>query len=81
VSRALAAVGTPFVIGSDGHGVTSLRFRGDRFETDYVRAGSVLGRVLARYRVGEAAWHQLDTGAGASEWRPHGVAATVSDPR
>ncbi len=80
VSRALAAPGTPFVIGGDAHGVTSLRFRGDRFDTDYVRAGAVLGRVLARYRLGGAAWHQLDTVAGTSEWRPGGVAATVSDP-
>ncbi|WP_156141188.1 DUF5695 domain-containing protein [Sphingomonas sp. 37zxx] len=65
VTSALIGRGSPFVVGTDDGAITSLRFDGDRHDTDYVRAGDALGHVHARVRLG-AQWHSLDTRSGSA---------------
>lgn len=50
VTQTIAAPDSPFIIGCDGGAITSLRYRGDRWNTDYIRAGAALGGVQARVR-------------------------------
>jgi hypothetical protein len=59
ITGAIAAPKSPFIIGCDHSGLTSLRYRGDRYDTDYVRAGAALGPVQARFRRGVGEWVAL----------------------
>lgn len=79
VTRALAAAGTPFVIGCDGTGVTSLRYRGDGFDTDYISAGSLLGQVIARHRTTGGTWQPLDSRTGTPLYTADTLETRVSD--
>lgn len=59
ITGVIAAPNSPFIIGRDQGGVTSLRYRGDRYDTDYVRAGAALGPVQARFRRDREEWVAL----------------------
>lgn len=61
ITKRLSALHSPFILGCNAGGITSLRFRGDRFDTDYVRAGGLFGQVRARFRRGEGPWETIDT--------------------
>lgn len=43
VTQTIAAPDSPFIIGCDGGAITSLRYRGDHWDTDYIRTGAALG--------------------------------------
>ncbi len=68
-----------FMIGIDRGAITSLRCRGDRFATDYVRAGAALGVVGARVRGPGLAWRDLTTAAGSATDRAGAVGSVVRD--
>ena len=42
-------------------GVTSLKFVGDKFDTDYIADESTLGQVRVRYKMGENDWNNFST--------------------
>ena len=45
----------------DDHGITSLKFNGDKFDTDYIADEATLGNVNIRYKMGENEWRQFST--------------------
>lgn len=73
ITGAIAAPGSPFVIGRGRDGVASLRYRGDRYDTDYVRAGATLGPVQARFRRDAGEWVVL-----ASEGEARATANSIT---
>jgi len=65
-SRLLLAAEAPgqppqFSVQLDSAGITSLKFAGDKFDTDYISADSTLGHVRVRYKLGENEWRQFST--------------------
>lgn len=78
VTDALGAPRSPFVLGCDRDAITSLRYRNDAFDTDYVRAGARLGPVNARVRR-SGGWSVLDTGKGDVTRSPGAIASRVAD--
>lgn len=78
VTGAIGGSDSRFVIGCDGGGITSLRYRGDGYDTDYVRAGAQLGRIEAVVRRGDGAWQTLDSGSGNTRRNgERGIATTL----
>ncbi|MBB4371901.1 hypothetical protein GGD63_004702 [Bradyrhizobium sp. cir1] len=63
----LKAADSPFVVGCTQDGITSLRYRNDAYDTDYVRPGAVLGKAHARVRRAGSEWHTLRTGVDATK--------------
>src|SRR5579863_8538836 len=65
-SACLAQTQTPpatgqFRIQFDKSGVTSLKFAGDQFDTDYIAGEATLGHVRVRYKMGENEWRDFST--------------------
>ena len=50
-----------FLLKFDPAGISSLKYAGDKFDTDYIAAGAVLGHVRARYKMGETEWREFST--------------------
>ncbi|WP_407185120.1 hypothetical protein [Bradyrhizobium centrosematis] len=50
VAMVLNAADSPFVVGYTQDGITSLRYRNDGYDTDYVVPGAGLGTAHARVR-------------------------------
>ncbi|WP_446742638.1 DUF5695 domain-containing protein [Silvibacterium acidisoli] len=62
--NALAMVsggGSPFVLTSANGVLTSLRFAGDAFPTDYIANGEALGTIVIAWRRTGGAWQKLDS--------------------
>jgi hypothetical protein len=55
------AVAPQFDVQFDRAGITSLKFVGDKFDTDYIADESTLGYVRIRYKMGENDWQELST--------------------
>jgi len=45
----------------DQAGITSLKYAGDQFDTDYIADEATLGHVRVRYKMGENEWRQFST--------------------
>jgi hypothetical protein len=45
----------------DKAGITSLKFAGDKFDTDYIADEATLGHVRIRYKMGENEWRDFST--------------------
>lgn len=45
----------------DKAGITSLKYTGDQFDTDYISDEATLGHVRVRYKMGENEWRQFST--------------------
>jgi hypothetical protein len=45
----------------DAHGITSLKFPGDQFDTDYIADEATLGHIRVRYKMGENDWREFST--------------------
>jgi hypothetical protein len=57
---------SPFALEFDGAALTSLKFAGDEFPTNYIAAGQKLGHVEITWRRGNGAWqgfHSADSAA------------------
>jgi len=67
VAMMLKAADSPFVVGCTQDGITSLRYRNDTYDTDYVRPGAVLGAAHARVRRAGSEWHTLRAGFDATK--------------
>ncbi len=52
---------SPFLLGWQGGTLTSLRFHGDSFPTDYIEPGQRLGHVLLAWRRPNEPWQKFDT--------------------
>jgi hypothetical protein len=50
-----------FRVQFDKAGITSLKFAGDQFDTDYIADEATLGHVRVRYKMGENEWGQFST--------------------
>lgn len=50
-----------FRVQFDKAGVTSLKFAGDKFDTDYIADEATLGHVRIRYKMGENDWRDFST--------------------
>jgi hypothetical protein len=71
VTALLAASSTPaqtpalptgqFRVQFDKAGITSLKYNGDQFDTDYIADESTLGNVRIRYKMGENEWREFST--------------------
>ncbi|HXC96842.1 MAG TPA: DUF5695 domain-containing protein [Edaphobacter sp.] len=59
--------GSPFLLEFDGTALTSLRFAGDAFETNYVGTGQKLGHVEISWRRPNGPWRSFRTGDAASK--------------
>jgi len=55
------AVAPQFTLQFDRAGITSLKFAGDKFDTDYIADESTLGHVRIRYKMGENNWREFST--------------------
>ncbi|RKF18916.1 hypothetical protein D6851_14035 [Altericroceibacterium spongiae] len=66
VTGALDRTDSPFLIGTDRGAITSLRYRTDDFDTDYIASGQGLGEIELGWRAGEGEWE--------------GFASALSDP-
>ncbi|USI72560.1 DUF5695 domain-containing protein [Sphingomonas morindae] len=79
ISARLGGRGDAFRLGCHGGALTSLRFAGDRYETDYVRPGAGLGHAHLRFRRGAGeAWRPLSTRGGAVTLRPGALRVTAA---
>ncbi|MXP27056.1 hypothetical protein GRI39_13565 [Altererythrobacter indicus] len=56
ITGALDQSGSPFLVGTDRGAITSLRYRGDSFDTDYIASGAGLGDVELVWRLAEGEW-------------------------
>ncbi len=54
---------SPFLLAGSGGTVSSLRFRGDRFPTDYIEPGQRIGDIGIAWRRPDGAWQRLETQA------------------
>ncbi|MFT4112147.1 DUF5695 domain-containing protein [Silvibacterium sp.] len=61
LARAASLNASPFLLESGGGVLTSLRFAGDAFPTNYVASGQALGHIDISWRNGSGAWQQLQT--------------------
>jgi hypothetical protein len=76
---------SPFVLEFDGAALTSLKFAGDEFPTNYVATGQKLGHVDITWRRGNGPWQSFDS-ANATATSPgtyhaqddHGEALAVA---
>src|SRR5215475_12700425 len=50
-----------FRIRFDNAGITSLKFAGDKYNTDYIAEDGTLGHIRIRYQMGEMEWRQFST--------------------
>lgn len=50
-----------FLLQFGSSGVTSLKYVGDKFDTDYIADESTLGQVRVRYKMGENDWSDFST--------------------
>jgi len=50
-----------FRVQFDKAGITSLKFVGDKYDTDYVASEGSLGHVRIRYKMGDTEWRQFST--------------------
>jgi hypothetical protein len=50
-----------FLLQFDRAGITSLKFAGDKFDTNYIADEATLGHVRVRYKMGEMEWRQFST--------------------
>jgi hypothetical protein len=50
-----------FRVQVDNAGITSLKYAGDQFDTDYIADEATLGHVRVRYKMGENEWREFST--------------------
>lgn len=50
-----------FSVRFDKAGITSLKYVGDKYDTDYIADEATLGHVRIRYKMGETEWRQFST--------------------
>src|ERR1035438_4455617 len=50
-----------FLVKFDLAGITSLKYAGDKYDTDYIAQDELLGHVRVRYKLGESDWRQFST--------------------
>src|SRR5689334_22186801 len=73
-SRLLSASEAPghapqFGVQLDRSGITSLKFVGDKFDTDYISGDATLGHVRVRYKMGENEWREFSTEDSANKYQ------------
>ncbi|HKD91133.1 MAG TPA: DUF5695 domain-containing protein [Terriglobales bacterium] len=56
-----APVTGQFRVAFDKAGITSLKYNGDRYDTDYIADDATLGHVRIRYKMGDTEWRQFST--------------------
>ncbi len=76
---ALPPAESSFVLKSERAAITSLRYRQDRVDTDYIRAGTTLGPVYARWRSAGGNWASLDTASAPGIQDTRSMTVTASD--
>jgi len=59
-----------FRVEFDQHGVTSLRYAGDKFDTEYIAGEQTLGTVRVRYKMGDNDWRQFSTTDASNKYQP-----------
>ncbi len=62
-----AAAPGRFQLKFDRIGITSLKFTGDKYDTDYIAQDQTLGHVRARYKMGENEWRDFSTADPANK--------------
>jgi Family of unknown function (DUF5695) len=72
-SSLTSGTASPFVLEFDGGALTSLRFAGDAFSTNYVAAGQKLGHVEIAWRRPSGAWQKFRSGDAAATRDSAGV--------
>jgi hypothetical protein len=50
-----------FKLQFDANGITSLKYNGDKYPTDYIADEATLGHVTVHYKMGENDWRQFST--------------------
>ncbi len=55
------AGGGPFKVQFGQGGISSLRYAGDKYDTEYIAPSRVLGHVMIRCQMGDNAWQQFST--------------------
>jgi hypothetical protein len=81
-----SAGASPFLLEFDGPALTSLRFAGDAFSTDYVATGQALGHVEIAWRRHNGPWQSFQTANATVQTSPgeyrvedeHGEALAVA---
>ena len=61
---------SPFVLEFDGVALTSLKFAGDAFPTNYVATGQKLGHVEITWRRGDGPWQSFQSADAAVQGSP-----------
>jgi hypothetical protein len=56
-----APVTGQFRVAFDKAGITSLKYNGDRYDTDYIADDATLGHVRISYKMGDTEWRQFST--------------------
>jgi hypothetical protein len=69
------AGGGPFKVQFGKEGISSLRYAGDKYDTECIAPSRVLGHVMIRYQMGDNAWQQFSTSDPKNKSRQ-----TVSGP-
>jgi len=68
-----AEVTSPFLLEFDGGALTSLRFAGDVFPTNYVASGQTLGHVEISWRHPHGPWQRFDSAEATSSPSSAGI--------
>src|SRR5690349_1568719 len=58
-----------FRVQFDKSGITSLKFAGDKYDTDYIADEATLGNVRIRYKMGETEWRDFSTADAANRYQ------------
>ena len=69
VTIALAAQSekSQFELKFNDHGITNLKFPGDKYPTDYIADEGTLGHVVIRYKMGDNDWREFSTRASENK--------------
>jgi hypothetical protein len=59
-----------FRVGFDQRGITSLKYAGDKYDTEYIAAEQTLGAVRVRYKMGDNEWRQFSTTDASNKYQP-----------
>ena len=57
-----------FLVQLSNAGITSLKFAGDKYDTDYIADEATLGHIRIRYKMGEMEWRNFSTEDAANRY-------------
>lgn len=60
---------SPFKLQFDRHGITSLRYAKDKYDTEYIARYRSLGHLTVHYRMGDNSWQEFSTTDPKHRWR------------